>query len=172
MHAGIGSKLMSLSLGAIAETDNPKTTRKSLAEILPKLGEILCGQSDDGSALFSFALAHILELLSVVVASPTFRNVVFGAATIDAEKIAGLVLHQNTVVRRLTVKLFSTIINVGIDETSERHKVTFAETKLGAWLTGNILRTLVSNVCELVIIHWLGILEVLESTSPPSSSCI
>jgi len=150
MHAGIGSKLMTLSLEAISDADNPKSTRKSLTEILPKLADVLCGQADDGSPVFSFALAHIIELVNIVVTSPTFRNVIFGSGAVDAERVSGLVLHPNTVVRRQTVKLFASIVGVGIDETSERHKTVFADTKIGAWLTGDILRTLVSNICELV----------------------
>ena len=150
MHCGIGSKLMTLSLEAISDADNPKSTRKSLNEILPNVGEVLCGQADDGSPVFSFALAHIIELLNVIVTSPTFRNVVFGSDAIGAEKVSGLVLHPNTVVRRQTVKLFASVVGVGIGETSERHKAAFADTKIGAWLTGDILRTLVSNICELV----------------------
>lgn len=150
MHIGIGSKLMSLSLVAIPGTENVKTTRKSLTKIIPKLGEILRGQGDDGSAVYSFALAHVVELLNVIIASLTFRDVIFVATSIEAEKVAGLVLHQNIVVRRSVIKFFSSVISVGIDDSSERHKVTFADTKVFKWLTTNVLRTLVSNICELV----------------------
>jgi hypothetical protein len=54
------------------------------------------------------------------------------------------------VVRRSVVRLWSALVRVGIDESVQRHKATFAETKLGAWISGDVLRTLVSNLCELV----------------------
>ena len=113
----IGSKLMSLSLVAIPGTENVKTTRKSLTKIIPKLGEILRGQGDDGSAVYSFALAHVVELLNVIIASLTFRDVIFVATSIEAERVAGLVLHQNIVVRRSVIKFFSSVIS--IDDSSK-----------------------------------------------------
>jgi hypothetical protein len=55
MHAGIGAKLLTLSLAAISDTENPKATRKVLAETLPKLAVLLCGAPGDGSAVHAFA---------------------------------------------------------------------------------------------------------------------
>ena len=150
MHIGIGAKLMSLSLCAISDTENSTATRKSLAEILPHAGDVLCGQGDDGSTVYSFALAHIVELFNTIVTATPFKNAIFSVASVNAEKVSGLVLHQNSVVRRSVVKLFSSLLKIGIDETSERHETTFAETTLGAWISGDVLRTLVSNICELV----------------------
>ncbi len=87
MHIGIGAKLMSLSLLAISGADNPKATRKSLAEILPKLGEILLGQGDDGTTVYSFALAHVVELLNTIISSTPFKTEIFSVSTINAEKV-------------------------------------------------------------------------------------
>ena len=147
---------MSLSLCAVAaSTDaDSKSTRKSLAEILPKMGEVLSGLGDDGTTVYSFALAHVVELLNTIVASTSFKTEIFVVTSIDAEKVSGLVLHQNTVVRRSIVKLFTSLLKIGIDETSTSHDTTFGETTLGAWISGDVLRTLVSNVCELVIFYY------------------
>ena len=147
---------MSLSLCAVsASTDaDSKSTRKSLAEILPKMGDVLSGLGDDGTTVYSFALAHVVELLNTIVASTSFKNEIFVVKSIDAEKVSGLVLHQNTVVRRSIVKLFTSLLKIGIDETSTSHDTTFGETTLGAWISGDVLRTLVSNVCELVIFYY------------------
>ena len=87
MHIGIGAKLMSLSLLAISGDDNPKATRKSLAEILPKLGDILLGQGDDGTTVYSFALAHVVELLNTIVSSTPFKTEIFSVSSINAEKV-------------------------------------------------------------------------------------
>ena len=167
MHIGIGAKLMSLSLCAISEAENSKLTRKSLAEILPHAGDVLCGQGDDGTTVYSFALAHIVELLNTIVTATPFKNAVFSVDTINAEKVSGLVLHQNSVVRRSVVKLFTSLIKIGLEETSERHEATFADTTLGAWISGDVLRTLVSNICELVknISLWLCFMLIIKNVT-------
>jgi hypothetical protein len=38
--------------------------------------------------------AHILELLVAIVAQTSFGNALYSASTLDPEKVAGLVLHQ------------------------------------------------------------------------------
>jgi hypothetical protein len=79
--------------------------------------------------------------------------------------VSGLVLHQNTVVRRSVVKLFVSLLKIGFEETSERHDTSFADTTLGTWMSGDVMRTLVSNLCELVSCVAVQSYDVTEDNS-------
>lgn len=148
MHIGIGAKLMTLSLNAADPSEESKMMRKSLSDVLPNIGALVEGKYDDGSTLYSFALAHSIEMINTVVGSTPYKGQVLASKAINSEKVTGLVLHQNSVVRKSVVKFFQTILQLGLDEISSPHE-SFPESTVGRWMSGDVLRTLISNVCEL-----------------------